>query len=226
MSGNRRDLAPVPTPTKAMPSGVVLMKGRRPGRPVEPKEPISREAQRFAAAILEVLAGMRTPTDAAAALGISVPRYYLWEQRALAGLVAGCEPRPVGKAVSQRHQLAVLQQEITWLKQDCARQQALVRAAQRTIGLGPPPPTKSAPKAGGKAGGKAAGKAAGKKARQRRPVVRALKAVATLRAAAPMEETPADSSSAVSPEVLQRSVVTNLSTPAVPAQAAAAVAGE
>ena len=69
-------------PPRAMPTGVVL-KGRRPGRPAEPREPISREAQRFAAAILEVLAGVRTPTDAAAALGISVPRYYLWEQRAL-----------------------------------------------------------------------------------------------------------------------------------------------
>jgi hypothetical protein len=221
MSGNSCDVALVPTPAKAIPGGGVL-KGRRLGRPVEPKEPISREAQRFAAAILEVLAGMRTPTDAAAALGVSVPRYYLWEQRALAGLVAGCEPRPVGKAASERHQFAVLQKEVTRLTQDCARQQALVRAAQRTIGLGPPPPAKPAPKAGGKA----AGKAAGKKARKRRPVVRALKAVATLRAAATTEETPANSSSAVSPEVLQRSVVTNPSTPAVPAQAAPAVAGE
>ena len=88
MSGNSRDVAPVPMSAKAMPTGVVL-KGRRPGRPVEPKEPISREAQRFAAAILEVLAGVRTPTDAAAALGVSVPRYYLWEQRAVGGAGSG-----------------------------------------------------------------------------------------------------------------------------------------
>ena len=73
----------------AMPTGVVL-KRRRLGRPPEPREPISRDAQRFATGILEVLAGVRTPTDAAAAMGISVPRYYLWEQRALEGLVAAC----------------------------------------------------------------------------------------------------------------------------------------
>jgi hypothetical protein len=219
MSGDGHDAAPVPMSAKAMPAGIVL-RGRRPGRPVEPKEPISREAQRFAAAILEVLAGVRTPTAAAAALGISVPRYYLWEQRALEGLVAACEPRPVGKAAGQRHQLAVLQKEVVRLKQDCARQQALVRAAQRTIGLGPPPPAKPA----AKAGGKAASKAAGKKARKRRPVVRALKAVATLRAAATTEETPVVSSSAVSAEVLQRSVVTNLSTLAMPVQAAPTLA--
>jgi hypothetical protein len=220
MSGDNREVVPVTMSAKAMATGVVL-KGPRRGRPREPREPISREAQRFAAAILEVLAGLRTPTDAAAALSVSVPRYYLWEQRALEGLVAACEPRPVGKAAGQRHQLAVLQKEIAWLKQDCARQQALVRAAQRTIGLGPPASAKPAPKTGGKA----AGKAAGKKARKRRPVVRALKAVATLRAAATTGETPVVSS-AVSADVLQRSVVTNLSTLAMPVQAASATVRE
>ena len=216
MNGDHRDAAPVPMSAKAIPPGV--KKGRRPGRPVEPKEPISREAQRFAAAILEVLAGVRTPTDAAAVLGVSVPRYYLWEQRALEGLVAACEPRPVGRAAGWRHQLAVLEKEVARLKQDCARQQALVRASQRTIGLGPPPPVKPAAKAGGKS--------AGKKVRKRRPVVRALKAAATLRAAASPEEAPVVSSTAVSAGVLQRSVITNLSTLAMPVQAAPAVAGE
>jgi hypothetical protein len=76
MSGDRRDVAPASISGKAVPT-VVILKGRRAGRSVEPKEPISREAQRFAAAILEVLAGIRTPTDAAAVLGVSVPRYYL-----------------------------------------------------------------------------------------------------------------------------------------------------
>ena len=47
----------------------------------------SREARRLAAAILEVLAGMRSPTEAAQALSISGPRYYTLEQRALEGLV-------------------------------------------------------------------------------------------------------------------------------------------
>ena len=40
-------------------------------------EGASAEAKRVAAAILEVLAGARTPTEAAQALGLSLPRYYL-----------------------------------------------------------------------------------------------------------------------------------------------------
>jgi hypothetical protein len=216
MIGNNRGVGPVPIPAKPIPASVVL-RGTRPGRPVEPKEPISRDAQRFAAVILEVLAGVRTPTNAAAVLGVSVPRYYLWEQRALEGMVAGCEPRPMGRAAGERHQLAVLQKEVARLKQDCARQQALVRASQRTLGLGPPPPPKTAVKA--------SGKVAGKKARQRRPVVRALKAAATLRVASTTEENPA-AASTVATEMLQQSVVTDPPTLAVPAQAAPAVIEE
>ena len=217
MIGNNRGVDPVPMPAKPMPTSMVN-KGPRRGRPVEPKEPISRDAQRFAAVILEVLAGVRTPTNAASVLGVSVPRYYLWEQRALEGMVAGCEPRPVGRAAGERHQLAVLQKEVARLTQDCARQQALVRASQRTLGLGPPSPPKTAVKA--------SGKAAGKKARKRRPVVRALKAAATLRVAATTEETPTVSSSTVAVEMLQQSVVTNPSHLAVPAQVAPAVIEE
>ena len=109
-------------------------KGSR-GPRFKPQAAVSRDAQRVAAVILEVLAGMRTPTEAAAVVGLSVPRYYLWEQRALEGLVRACEPRPKGKVISQRHQIAVLEKEVARLRQDCARQQALVRASQRTIGL-------------------------------------------------------------------------------------------
>jgi hypothetical protein len=142
-----------------------------------------REAQRLAAAILEVLAGVRTPTDAAAALGISVPRYYLWEQRALTGFVTACAPRSVGKTPSAQRRIAGLEREVVRLRQDCVRQQALVRAAQRTIGLAPPvTPAKAATKAGGRPGGKGS--------RKRRPVVRALKAVTTLRSAAASAASP------------------------------------
>lgn len=197
-------------PASAMPAGVVL-KGRRIGRPAEPKEPISREAQRFAAGILEVLAGVRTPTDAATAMGISVPRYYLWEQRALEGLVAACQPRGRGKIVSTRCQILALEKEIARLKQECARQQALVRAAQRTIGLAPPPAPKSTTKPVTKAGGKVAGK----RARKRRPAVRALKAVAALRATSAPEDG-GDLSGVPPPEVLQRSTVSSPLAPTTP----------
>jgi hypothetical protein len=182
----------------AMPTGVVL-KRRRLGRPPEPKEPISRDAQRFATGILEVLAGVRTPTDAAAAMGISVPRYYLREQRALEGLVAACEPRGGSKIVSSRCQIQALEKEVVRLKQECARQQALVRATQRTIGLAPPPVAKPAAKVG---------KATGKQTRKRRPAVRALKAVAALRATS-VSENGGELSGVPPSEMLQRSTVSN-----------------
>jgi len=175
---------------------------------VEPRVSISREAQRFAAGILEVLAGVRTPTDAAAAMGISVPQYYLWERRALEGLVVACQRRGEGRIVSSRCQIRALEKEVGRLKQDCARQQALVRAAQRTIGLAPPPTPKSATKPDGKA--------VGKRARKRRPTVRALKAVAALRTASSPEDG-GDLSGVPLPEVLQRSAVSNPSPPTTPA---------
>lgn len=197
-------------PAKPSPTGSVTLKGPLRGRPPKSRQAASREACRFAAAILEVLAGLRTPTDAATAMGVSVARYYLWEQRALEGLVAACEPRPGGKVASHQHEIALLQKEVARLRQDCARQQALVRASHRTVGLGPP--LQATLKPGSKAADKASGRSGGKVKRKRRPVARALKAAATLRTAPSLEETATSSSSAVTTEVLQRSVVTNPST--------------
>jgi hypothetical protein len=208
------------TPDQPVSGVVVLRKGQRFLRPVVRPKPISREAQRMAAAILEVLAGVRTPTEAAAALGMGVPRYYLWEQRALAAMVAGCEPRPAGQATSQRHQIAVLQREVARLKQECARQQALVRTTQRTIGL-VPPVAKPTVKVGEKGAGKGAGKQRGKKPRPRRPAVRALNAIATLKAMPIMDE-PAGMATT---EVVQRSAEDQAPPAAVSAEAAPLAAG-
>jgi hypothetical protein len=196
----------------------------RPGRLSKLQTPVSRDAQRVAAAILEVLAGVRTPTEAAAAVSLSVPRYYLWEQRALEGLVRACEPRPLGKAAHERHQIAVLEKEVVRLRQDCARQQALVRAAQRTIGLAgsAPPAAKPAAKAGSKGTAKGSGAVAGKAKRKRRPVARALKAVAALQSMPGESESLADSSSAIAADVVQRSVPSSpLATAEVASNAAA-----
>ncbi len=197
-------------------------KGSR-GPRFKPQAAVSRDAQRVAAVILEVLAGMRTPTEAAAVVGLSVPRYYLWEQRALEGLVRACELRPKGQVISQRHQIAVLEKEVARLRQDCARQQALVRASQRTIGLAASPPAAAKPRgkvAGGTAQRSAGNATVGKTKRKRRPVARALKAVAALQAAAEVQETPADSSSAEKAEVVQRSVASSLLATAQAAHAA------
>jgi hypothetical protein len=130
----------------------------------------SRDAKQRAAAILEVLAGGRTPTQAAQALGVSLGRYYLLEDKALAALVTACEPQPRGRNPNGAHRVARLQRECEHWQRECARQQALVRAAQRSIGLAAPPPPAAKDKDKGK----------GKK-RRRRPVVRALAAANRLR---------------------------------------------
>ena len=124
------------------------------------------EAKRIAAAILEVLGGVRLPSDAASALSVSVPRYYQLETRALNGLLEACEPRPLGRVRSTESELATAQREIATLKRDCSRHQALVRLAQRTVGLAAPQLPKPGPKGMRK---------------RKKPTVRALKAVAVLK---------------------------------------------
>jgi len=124
-------------------------------------------ARRQAAVILEVLAGVRTPAQAAQALAVSLPRYYQLEARALAGLVEGCAGRPPGRQPGADREVEALRRERGRLERALARQQALVRLVQRSVGVAAVP-----------AGG---GKEAGKK-RRRRPAVRALRAAARLRA--------------------------------------------
>jgi hypothetical protein len=124
-------------------------------------------ARQLAAAILEVLAGMQTPSGAARGLGLSLARYYQLEGRALAGLVAACESRRRGR--QSGNELTELRRECERLRRECARQQALVRATRRTVGLAEPL-APSAPAPGGRV------------RRRRRPVARALRVVAELRA--------------------------------------------
>jgi hypothetical protein len=126
----------------------------------------SREAQKLAAAILEVLAGVRTPSQAAEALGLSLPRYFQVETRAMQALLLSCEPRPRGRTRSPDKELLILRRQQERLQRELARQQTLVRLAQRSIGLAPPPAPAVKP-------------APGKKKR-RRPVVRALHAARQL----------------------------------------------
>jgi hypothetical protein len=131
-----------------------------------------RDALRMAAAILEVLAGARTPSQAAEALSVSLPRYFQLETRAMHALVASCTPRPRGPGRHPDKELTALKRQHERLQRELARQQTLVRMAQRTIGLAPPEPVKK-----GAPGTSATG---GKRKRHRRPVVRALRAAAHL----------------------------------------------
>jgi hypothetical protein len=169
----------------AVPGGVAArdrgQKARRPGTPRVRADGVSAEARRQAAALLEVLAGVRTPSEVAAQLAISLTRYYIIESRALQGLLAACEPRPRGKVRTPASELAALRRECEQLRRQAARQQALLRVTERTIGLAAAPVAPST-----KAGPK------GCKKRQRKPRARALQAAAVLRespesAAAPLD---------------------------------------
>jgi hypothetical protein len=161
---NGTTTAPTKTPAKTASKRCRSPGGRDCG------EGASTESRRRAAAILEVLAGARTPTQAAETLELTVQRYYLLEVRALQGMLSACEPRSTGRVVSAESALAAVQRECDQWRRECGRQQALVRAAQRAIGL--PPPAVPRPARDGK------------KHRRRRPVARAL------RAAAQLKETP------------------------------------
>jgi hypothetical protein len=129
----------------------------------------SAQARQQAAALLEVLAGLRTPTQAAEVLGVSLPRFYILENRAVQAILLACEPRTMGRQVTSESALAALRRECEQLRRDCARQQALVRATQRTIGLAAPPPAPAKPEKNGK------------KRRSRRPKARALRAIERLK---------------------------------------------
>jgi hypothetical protein len=130
------------------------------------------EANRITVAILEVLAGVRSPAEAAAALKTSLPRYYILETRALEGMVAACEAKPLGKQPSPETRIASLEKELQQARRECARQQALVRVAQRSVGLSAAEAQKT---------GKTPSKRDRRGRKKRRPVVRALKAADTVR---------------------------------------------
>ena len=156
-----------PKPTETPPGEGPIASRKRKAKGPHGVQGGTADANRLAVVILEVLAGMRTPTDAAAALAISLPRYYQLETRALEGLVVALEPRPMGKQPSPESRIVQLEKERDEARRESARQQALVRVAQRSLGIKPPAvEAKQATRVG---------------RRRRRPAVRALKAAQALR---------------------------------------------
>jgi hypothetical protein len=137
----------------------------------------SPEARRIAAVILENWAGVRAPPAAASALGVSLPRYYQLEQRAVGALVAACEPRPRGPGPNSERQIRSLERQLATSRRDCARLQALLRTSQRAFGLPAVPPPQ--------ANGSSPAKPAPGKRRPKRPTVRALKLARSLAADSP-----------------------------------------
>jgi len=164
-------------------SSAVAPQAKRKRAPV--KDPGgSPEARRIAAIILEIWAGVRAPPAAASALGVSLPRYYQLEQRAVGALVAACEPRPRGPGPNLERQTRSLERQLATSRRDCARLQALLRTSQRAFGLpaAPPPQAKAEPQ---QAKGSSPAKPAPGKRRAKRPTVRALKLAQSLAADSP-----------------------------------------
>lgn len=124
---------------------------------------LTPESRKHAACVLEVLAGLRSPEQAALALGVSLPSYFHLETRALRGLVHGCTPTPPGRTMVLLKQVRGLEAKCAALEKQVGRYQALLRNAQRSAGLLTAP---AQPKANGK--------------RRRKPAVRALRPIEVL----------------------------------------------
>jgi hypothetical protein len=129
----------------------------------------SAEAKRTAHTVLEVLAGLKGPSEASEALSVSLQRYYVLETRALEGFVNALEPREKGKRkTSLPSRLEATEKERDRLKTELDRMRSLVRLTQRAVGL-------SSKRGKGKEAAKD-----GKKKRKRRKANRTRKVLARL----------------------------------------------
>lgn len=96
----------------------------------------SDQARRSACLVLEVLSGIRGPSDAAAEMSVSLARYYHVEARALEGLVQALEPRQRGKrGASSEGELAALRKERDRLSTELSRMRTLVRLSHKAAGI-------------------------------------------------------------------------------------------
>lgn len=92
-------------------------------------------ARRRAACVLEVLAGVRSPEEAAIALEVQLGTYFQIEERALRGLLSSCSPQPRGHAPDYAKALEESRRRVGELEREVQRHQALLRSAQRTASL-------------------------------------------------------------------------------------------
>ena len=146
---------------------------------------VSPESRKQAACVLEVLAGLRSPEQAAEVLGVTLQTYYNIETRALRGLVHGCTSTPPGRTMMLLKQVRGLESKCGFLEKQVGRYQALLRNAQRTAGLLPPPVE---PKA-----------RPGAKRKPKKPSIRALRAIQAIGRADASAAPPEASSIGVQP---------------------------
>lgn len=157
---------------------VARRRGRPKGSVNRPKSDLAAlgaEARAIGTVVLQVLAGERTTSDAARAIGVSPMRYYAIEDRAVHALVAACEPQRPGQSppVPGERDVERLRADKARLEQEAARLRALLRSTQRSIGLTPAPDPKAKTTTAG-----------GKTRKVRKPRVRALTVVRRLMQAA------------------------------------------
>jgi hypothetical protein len=148
-----------------------MSRGRKP----RPAWEASEGARKAAAAVLHVIAGLKSPTEASQSIGVSINRYYQLEAKALSAMVMALEPLPRGRRTSPAALVERLEKENARLVREASRYQALLRASQKALGLAPAPKTE----------GDSKGTAGGKKAR--RPRTRAKALIEKLSTPAPSE---------------------------------------
>ena len=139
----------------------------------------SPEAKRLACLVLEVLSGLRSPASASGVAGIAPQRYYALETRALQAIVLALEPRPKGPRHRPETERDRVLKRCERLERELRRAHALLRTAQRAIGLGPPKETEVTRK----------DKTGKERRHKRRPQVRARKTVEALRESITREAT-------------------------------------
>lgn len=93
----------------------------------------------MAAAILEVMGGARSASEACEELGISAMRYYALEDRALQGMVQALEPRQRGRrAASPQDAVVKAEKERDLMRRELGRAKALLRLVRKSVKLNDP----------------------------------------------------------------------------------------
>ena len=87
--------------------------------------------------IIQVQAGRLTASAAAARMGVSRKTYYKWEQRGLAGIVAGLKTGEPGRRTTPRDiEKESLREEVARLREDLGVQEQL-RRVREALQAGP-----------------------------------------------------------------------------------------
>jgi hypothetical protein len=113
----------------------------------------------MAAGVLQVMSGLRSPSEVSGLLGVSLNRYYQLETRGLQALLRAMEPLPRGRRGGPEKEVERARHERDQARRETERYQALLRASQKALGF----PALSERRGDSKKGGK----------KVRRPRVRA-----------------------------------------------------